>query len=66
MTWLMLALLIALCALCTALNNGVARTPALGFNTWNDFRCDNISAVNLKAVAAKVVELGLDKLGYRY
>ena len=24
-----------------ALNNGLARTPILGFNTWNYFACDS-------------------------
>ena len=26
-----------------ALDNGMARAPPLGYNTWNDFRCDNIT-----------------------
>ena len=32
-------LLLLLCiGAATALDNGVARTPAMGYNTWNDFR----------------------------
>jgi alpha-galactosidase len=41
-------------------------TPAMGYNTWNDFRCDGINAANIMAVADKMVELGLDKVGYEY
>lgn len=33
---------------------------------WNDFRCDNINAQNVLAVADKMSELGLDKHGYEY
>jgi len=38
----------------------------MGYNTWNDFRCNDISAANVMAVADKMVELGLDKVGYEY
>ncbi len=38
----------------------------MGYNTWNDFRCNDINAANIYAVADKMVELGLDKVGYEY
>jgi hypothetical protein len=34
-------------------------TPGMGYNTWNDFRCNGINAANIQAVADKMVELGL-------
>ena len=37
------------CAL--ALPNGLGVTPPMGYNTWNDFRCNDISASNVKKVA---------------
>jgi len=49
-----------------ALDNGVRLTPAMGYNTWNDFRCTNLSAANVMAVADKMVELGLHQAGYEY
>ena len=48
-----------------ALDNGLARTPAMGYNTWNDYRC-NISAEKVKAAADALVVQGLSKLGYTY
>lgn len=48
------------------LDNGLGRTPAMGYNTWDDFRCDNISAINVMRAADGIVRQGLDKLGYVY
>ena len=48
-----------------AVNNGVGRTPPLGWNSWNKFQCD-IDEDLIKATADKIVELGLDLVGYVY
>jgi alpha-galactosidase len=42
-----------------AINNGVGRTPPLGWNSWNKFQCD-IDEDLIKATADKIIELGLD------
>jgi len=49
-----------------ALNNGVGLTPAMGYNTWNDFRCNGITAQHVTEVADKIVALGLSAVGYEY
>lgn len=49
-----------------ALENGLGHTPAMGYNTWNDFQCEGVSARNISKVADKMVALGLPKLGYKY
>ena len=49
-----------------ALENGLGQTPAMGYNTWNDFQCEGVSARNISKVADKMVALGLPKLGYKY
>ena len=41
------------------------RLPAMGWNSWNAFGSGNTEALT-KAMAEKIVELGLDKLGYKY
>lgn len=46
------------------LDNGLGRTPVMGYNTWNDFRCDGITAENIRKVADVMVAYGLDKVGY--
>ena len=58
-------LLIALLGGAAALDNGLGRVPAMGWNTWNKFACD-ISEDLIKQTADKIVELGLDKVGYKY
>ena len=63
-----LALLAAVVpAVVTALDNGLARTPPMGYNTWYDL--SSSPAMNesmVMATADAIVRLGLDKLGYRY
>ncbi|KAJ5708564.1 Alpha-galactosidase/alpha-n-acetylgalactosaminidase [Penicillium malachiteum] len=51
--------------LANALENGLARTPQLGWNTWNSFGCDMNATVILQA-AEKIVSLGFKDLGYEY
>ena len=37
----------------------------MGWNTWNKFGCE-INETLIRSTADKILELGLDKLGYRY
>ena len=37
----------------------------MGWNTWNTFAC-SIDEKMFMEMADKIVELGLDKLGYKY
>jgi len=60
-----IALLLTFVALSYAVDNDVGRTPAMGYNTWNDFRCD-ISAQDIKDAADAIVRQGLDKVGFVY
>ncbi|MEV0895256.1 ricin-type beta-trefoil lectin domain protein [Actinoplanes sp. NPDC049802] len=48
-----------------ALDNGVARTPPMGWNTWNTFGC-NINETLIKQTADAMVSNGLRDLGYQY
>ena len=47
------------------LDNGLGKTPQMGWNSWNHFGCD-ISAELIRQTADALVARGLDKLGYRY
>lgn len=49
----------------SALDNGLGLTPQMGWNSWNTFACD-INEKIIREMADKIIELGLDKLGYRY
>ena len=49
----------------TGLLNGVGETPAMGWSSWNQFRCD-IDEAMLREVARSLVSTGLRDAGYRY
>nr|WP_246001379.1 RICIN domain-containing protein [Allorhizocola rhizosphaerae] len=48
-----------------ALDNGVARTPPMGWNTWNTFGC-NINETLIRQMADAIVSSGMRDLGYHY
>lgn len=47
------------------LDNGLGLTPQMGWNSWNKFACD-INEDVIKGTADRIIELGLNKLGYEY
>jgi len=47
------------------LDNGVARTPPMGWNSWNHFGCD-VSAQLIKETADAMATNGLRDAGYQY
>lgn len=48
-----------------ALDNGLARTPPMGWNSWNKFGC-NVSEALIKEAADAVVSSGMKDAGYQY
>ncbi|MGA5300043.1 cellulose binding domain-containing protein [Nucisporomicrobium flavum] len=48
-----------------ALENGVARTPPMGWNSWNTFGC-NINETLIRQMADAIVSSGMSDLGYKY
>ncbi|KAJ6557834.1 glycoside hydrolase [Mycena capillaripes] len=55
----------ALLASVAALDNGVARLPILGYNTWNAYQC-NIDQDLMLTTAKLMKSLGLLSVGYTY
>ncbi|KAI9087841.1 hypothetical protein K1719_030171 [Acacia pycnantha] len=47
------------------LDNGLGRTPPMGWNSWNHFHC-NINEDLIKQTADAMVSTGLASLGYEY
>ena len=47
------------------LDNGLARTPPMGWNSWNHFGCD-VSAQLIKETADAIVASGMRDAGYKY
>jgi alpha-galactosidase len=48
-----------------ALDNGLARTPPMGWNGWNSFGCD-VSEQLIKETADAMVSSGMRDVGYEY
>jgi alpha-galactosidase len=48
-----------------ALENGLARTPPMGWNSWNKFGCD-VSESLIRGVADQMVSSGMKDAGYQY
>jgi alpha-galactosidase len=48
-----------------ALDNGLARTPPMGWNSWNKFAC-NVSEDLIKQAANAMVSSGMKDAGYQY
>lgn len=49
----------------SALDNGLALTPPMGWNSWNKFACD-VSEDLIKEIADAMVESGLRDAGYQF
>lgn len=47
-------------------SNNLGMTPQMGWNSWNKYHCDDLSADVISDTVGKITELGLDKLGYKY
>ena len=48
-----------------ALDNGLARTPPMGWNSWNKFAC-NVSENLIRDAADAIVSTGMKDAGYQY
>jgi hypothetical protein len=56
---------VALAPIASAENNGVERTPVLGWSSWSFLR-DQPTAAKIEAQARALQTSGLEKIGYRY
>ena len=62
MKYLFICLLVVLAC---SLNNGVGRTPPMGWNSWNKFHC-GINETLIKQTADLLNSTGLAGVGYKY
>ena len=46
-----------------SIDNGLGKTPPMGWNGWNQYLCE-VNETVFKQNANKIIELGLDKKGY--
>lgn len=50
----------------SALDNGVARTPPMGWNSWNKFACKGLNEQVVRATADAIASNGMKDAGYQY
>ena len=48
------------------LDNGVARTPPMGWNSWNKFACKDVNEAVVRGQADAMVSSGMKAAGYQY
>lgn len=60
--------IMAVLPMTAALANGVGMTPAMGYNTWNDVRCDGkaLTAQRILSLADRLISSGLQQRGFVY
>ena len=61
----LLFLLILIAIPAAALDNGLGRTPPMGWNSWNKFGC-NVSEKLIRETADAMVSSGMKDAGYKY
>ena len=61
----MLLLILTLISPSFTIDNGLGKTPPMGWNSWNHFYC-NINETLIKNITDRIIDLGLDKKGYTY
>ncbi|WP_255550774.1 glycoside hydrolase family 27 protein [Granulicella sp. dw_53] len=49
-----------------SLDNGVARTPPMGWNSWNKFACKGINEKVVREAADQMASSGMKDAGYQY
>ena len=60
-----MAMILASAQAARALDDGLARTPPMGWNSWNKFAC-NVSEQLIKEAADALVASGMKDAGYEY
>jgi alpha-galactosidase len=60
-----LVAILLLLFLTSALDNGLGKTPQMGWNSWNHYNC-NINEAIIRKTADLMVSTGLAAKGYRY
>src|ERR1700691_4545021 len=67
-TWFILLSFVVLFAstAARALDNGLARTPPMGWNSWNKFACNGLNEKVVRETADTMAANGMKDAGYQY
>ncbi|NYF88070.1 glycoside hydrolase family 27 protein [Tunturiibacter empetritectus] len=64
--WLVMLTVIVLSVSGQALDNGLAKTPPMGWNSWNKFGCKGLNEKVVRETADTMVSSGMKDAGYQF
>jgi alpha-galactosidase len=64
--WLVMMILAITPAVGHALDNGLAKTPPMGWNSWNKFACKGLNEKVVRETADAMVSNGMKDAGYQF
>jgi alpha-galactosidase len=65
-SWLILMLFLIAPVFGNALDNNLARTPPMGWNSWNKFACDGLNEKVVRETADAMASNGMKDAGYQF
>jgi alpha-galactosidase len=65
-SWLILMLFLIAPVFGNALDNNLARTPPMGWNSWNKFACDGLNEKVVRETADAMASNGMKEAGYQF
>jgi alpha-galactosidase len=64
--WLVIMLFISTPVVGRALDNGLAKTPPMGWNSWNKFACKGLNEKVVRETADAIASNGMKDAGYQF
>jgi alpha-galactosidase len=64
--WLVMVMLVITPAVGRSLDNGLAKTPPMGWNSWNKFACKGLNEKVVRETADAIATNGMKDAGYKF
>jgi alpha-galactosidase len=64
--WLVMVMLVVAPAVGRSLDNGLAKTPPMGWNSWNKFACKGLNEKVVRETADAIATNGMKDAGYEF
>jgi alpha-galactosidase len=64
--WLVMVMLVIAPAVGRSLDNGLAKTPPMGWNSWNKFACKGLNEKVVRETADAIASNGMKDAGYEF
>src|SRR5271156_401984 len=64
--WIVIILIVMMPSSGRALDNGLAKTPPMGWNSWNKFACKGLNEKVVRETADAIASNGMKDAGYQF